>query len=72
MVMPMGISDILFDGPSLITYRSHATSLSQPSDIPIPIAIIGVGMRLPGGCHDAETFWDFLMDDTRPNYPLEF
>ncbi|KAF2875795.1 polyketide synthase [Massariosphaeria phaeospora] len=28
---------------------------------PSPIAIVGMGMRLPGGCHDSESFWDFLM-----------
>ena len=28
----------------------------------MPIAIIGMGMRLPGGCHDSETFWDLLMN----------
>lgn len=26
-----------------------------------PIAIIGMGMRLPGGVHDAESFWDLLV-----------
>ena len=28
----------------------------------MPIAIIGMGMRLPGGCHDSEAFWDLLMN----------
>ncbi|KAF7552999.1 hypothetical protein G7Z17_g3945 [Cylindrodendrum hubeiense] len=27
-----------------------------------PVAIIGCGMRLPGGVHDAETMWDFLIN----------
>src|SRR5436305_5954459 len=27
-----------------------------------PIAIIGMGCRFPGGCHDPETFWRFLME----------
>jgi len=28
-----------------------------------PIAIIGMGMRLPGGIHDAESFWNLLIAD---------
>lgn len=27
-----------------------------------PIAIIGCGLRLPGGVHDAEAFWDLLIN----------
>ncbi|PGH15529.1 hypothetical protein AJ79_02311 [Helicocarpus griseus UAMH5409] len=27
-----------------------------------PIAIIGVGMRLPGGVHDATSYWDLLVN----------
>ncbi|KAL8848056.1 MAG: hypothetical protein Q9221_006916 [Calogaya cf. arnoldii] len=27
-----------------------------------PVAIIGMGMRLPGGVHDAESFWDLLVN----------
>ncbi|KAF2799249.1 hypothetical protein K505DRAFT_332798 [Melanomma pulvis-pyrius CBS 109.77] len=34
---------------------------ANPIEVPEPIAIVGMGMRLPGGCHEAETFWDFLM-----------
>lgn len=26
-----------------------------------PIAIVGMGMRLPGGCHEAGAFWDLLI-----------
>ena len=29
---------------------------------PPPIAVVGMGMRLPGGVSDADTFWDFLLD----------
>ena len=27
-----------------------------------PVAIIGMGMRLPGGVHDAESFWKLLVE----------
>ncbi len=27
-----------------------------------PIAVVGLGCRLPGGVHDAEGFWEFLRD----------
>ncbi|KAL8697113.1 MAG: hypothetical protein Q9224_002463 [Gallowayella concinna] len=27
-----------------------------------PVAIIGMAMRLPGGVHDAESFWDLLIN----------
>ena len=66
----MSTSDIHYDRTVLIGLLSLATPLSQPSDIPIPIAIIGMGMRLPGGCHDAETFWDFLMDKKEGMVPV--
>lgn len=26
------------------------------------MAIVGCGMRLPGGVHDCEAFWDFLVN----------
>jgi len=29
-----------------------------------------MGMRLPGGCHDAETFWDFLMHKKEGMIPV--
>jgi hypothetical protein len=38
-----------------------------------PIAIIGMGMRLPGGIHDAESFWDLLINkkDARCRVPTD-
>ena len=25
------------------------------------VALVGIGCRLPGGVHDAESFWNFMM-----------
>ena len=38
-----------------------------------PIAIIGMGMRLPGGVHDAESFWKLLIEkrDGRCKVPTD-
>lgn len=51
-------------------YHSSTFSSSDSTATPIPIAIIGMGMRLPGGCHDAETFWDFLMNKKEGIIPV--
>ncbi|KAI0202478.1 hypothetical protein F4808DRAFT_468584 [Astrocystis sublimbata] len=40
-----------------------------------PIAIVGIGVRLPGGVHDAESYWDLLVnqkDARRPIPPERF
>jgi hypothetical protein len=37
-------------------FRSKNTRLSMDS----PIAIVGIGLRLPGGCHDGASYWDLL------------
>jgi acyl transferase domain-containing protein len=38
-----------------------------------PIAIVGIGLRLPGGCYDTESFWDLLVNkrDARKEIPAE-
>jgi acyl transferase domain-containing protein len=38
-----------------------------------PIAIVGIGLRLPGGCHDAASYWDLLVNkkDARTPVPPE-
>jgi hypothetical protein len=38
-----------------------------------PIAIIGMGMRLPGGIHDSQSFWDLLINkkDARCRVPAD-
>ena len=47
--------DSQIDGPAL------DESPIYESTIP-PIAIVGMGMRLPGGVSDADTFWELLRD----------
>ncbi|KAH8800666.1 putative polyketide synthase [Xylogone sp. PMI_703] len=39
----------------------------------IPIAIVGMGMRLPGSCNDAQSFWEFLINkqDGRKPIPVD-
>jgi acyl transferase domain-containing protein len=38
-----------------------------------PIAIVGIGLRLPGGCCDTASFWDLLVNkrDARKEIPLQ-
>ncbi|EFE44178.1 polyketide synthase, putative [Trichophyton verrucosum HKI 0517] len=46
-------------------------AVSNSQDVPPPIAIVGMGMRLPGGITSAEEFWDFLVSkgDARSKIP---
>ncbi|KAF1992963.1 polyketide synthase [Amniculicola lignicola CBS 123094] len=50
-------------------YFSHVIP-AKPTEEPSPIAIVGMGMRLPGGCHDAQTFWDFLLNKKEGMVPV--
>jgi acyl transferase domain-containing protein len=38
-----------------------------------PIAIVGIALRLPGGCHDGPSYWDLLVNkrDARTPIPRE-
>ena len=38
-----------------------------------PIAVVGVGMRLPGGVNSSDSFWNFLVDkeDARCRVPKD-
>ncbi|KAI1173516.1 fatty acid synthase S-acetyltransferase [Nemania sp. FL0916] len=49
--------DNCHDSQSLNGY--HDVPLSTPS--PVPIAICGIGLRLPGGLSSPEELWDFLL-----------
>lgn len=44
---------------------------SSTSLTPEPIAIVGIGLRLPGGIHTSEAFWDLLISkrETRCKVP---
>ena len=51
--------------------RAQVETLEQAQNE--PVAIIGAGLRFPGGAHDAETFWQILRDgvDTVTEIPPE-
>ncbi|KAL8818356.1 MAG: hypothetical protein Q9223_002991 [Gallowayella weberi] len=51
-------SNINIDRPTETNGISDETSV-RPVE---PVAIIGMAMRLPGGVHDAEGFWDLLIN----------
>ena len=40
----------------------HTNGFHGESQVPEPIAIIGMAMRLPGGIQDSEALWDFLIN----------
>src|SRR5436305_7650730 len=48
--------------PGIQTGKKVKAELEQQKKEREPIAIIGMGCRFPGGCHDAETFWRFLTE----------
>jgi acyl transferase domain-containing protein len=35
-----------------------------------PIVIVGIGLRLPGGCNDAESYWDLLVNKKDAQRPI--
>ena len=47
---------------SLAAIKRLKAELEQQAKKQEPIAIIGMGCRFPGGCHDPETFWKFLTE----------
>nr|A0A455LLX1.1 RecName: Full=Highly reducing polyketide synthase atnH; Short=HR-PKS atnH; AltName: Full=Arthripenoid biosynthesis cluster protein H [Arthrinium sp.]AYO60881.1 HR-PKS AtnH [Arthrinium sp.] len=48
-------------------------TITKVGSAPSPIAIVGIGLRLPGGCHDAKSYWDLLVNqkDARRSIPPE-
>ncbi|KAK8074380.1 hypothetical protein PG997_009043 [Apiospora hydei] len=50
-------------------------TITKTGSGPSPIAIVGIGLRLPGGCRDAQSYWDLLVnqrDARRPIPPERF
>ena len=41
---------------------THVQNPKSPSNAPPPIAIVGMGMRLPGGVNDSSSFWNLLVN----------
>ena len=42
--------------------NTHAGKVRDPQHAPPPIAIVGMGMRLPGGVNGSSAFWDLLVN----------
>lgn len=51
----------------------HKEEISNGFSAPEPIAVVGMGMRLPGGIHTAEEFWQLLVEkrSTRCRVPSD-
>jgi acyl transferase domain-containing protein len=64
-VAPNGKHDFTKTVPEAIGIGGHAVnghSTNGVSEGLEPIAIIGMGMRLPGGVHNATAYWDLLVN----------
>lgn len=64
-----GVGNINGSAGSTHSDTIHLENGSSPN--PEPIAICGIGLRLPGGIEDAKGFWDFLINkrDARKTIP---
>ncbi|MDN0197936.1 type I polyketide synthase [Streptomyces sp. S.PNR 29] len=51
-------------------HNSHATSSHLPGEPPEPVAIVGVGLRFPGGSNSLEEFEEFLRTGSSGIGPL--
>lgn len=60
-------------GSSPTTNGVHKGEASDGLSTPEPIAVVGMGMRLPGGIHNAEDFWQLLVEkrSTRCRVPSD-
>jgi len=60
-------------GSSPSTIGAHKEEVSNDFSILEPIAVVGMGMRLPGGIHTAEDFWQLLVEkrSTRCRVPSD-
>lgn len=59
--------------PFCITNNTYSPYETRLLLMDCPIAIVGIGLRLPGGCHDTESFWDLLVNrrDARKEVPAD-
>jgi hypothetical protein len=56
--------------PTSSSESVHRTAIDTPTskddgdgpDQTIPIAIVGMSLRFPGDAHDADSFWDMIME----------
>lgn len=68
MQTPTSTSSASLDG--LPPAGSTANMAPSPHPSFSPIAIVGMGMRLPGGIHDAESYWDLLVNGRTTRTPI--
>jgi acyl transferase domain-containing protein len=54
-----------------VTNGTNGTSAQHVEAVGVPIAICGMALRLPGGLHSPQQFWDFLLakGDARSRVP---
>ena len=50
------------NGYSKGTYEPGGICPGEADHVPEPVAIVGMAMRFPGGVHNAEDFWDLLIN----------
>jgi natural product biosynthesis luciferase-like monooxygenase protein len=67
---------LLYDFPSVARLVAHLTGATVPSSPPREttmgddIAIVGLGLRFPGGAEDAASFWSILKDGVDTIQPV--
>lgn len=55
---------------TLVIKRKASYNMISPERESGLIAIVGIGLRLPGGCHDSKSFWDFLINNKDARKPI--
>lgn len=66
-LIPNGVDKVMVNGTNGATPAGRQTGAVPPE----PIAICGIGLRLPGGIRDGDDFWKLLIDgrDARSEIP---